>query len=188
MVGPSLSYCEPLARSVLTDTAPIKVNLRRMPYFVLGGALIVFTAFCLLFSGLVLWYDPKFGTAFWLTVTGLVFFGLPGLWFLGVAIKRPVALRMDKNGISGFYADPATWDEIDQINVVRSHKGHLMLGFALTDPIGFRDKQTPWGRYRYWANGRSFGHQVILPHLTLKNGQAEQLVVAARALKAAAAN
>jgi hypothetical protein len=158
-----------------------------MPYFVLGGALIFCTLFCLFFSGLLLWTDPKFGTAFWLTVTGLVFFGLPGLWCLGVAIKRPVALRMDKTGISGFFTDPVTWGEIDQINVVRSHKGQLMLGFALNDPISFRDTQTPWRRYRYWANGRSFGHQVILPHLTLKNGQAAKLVVAARDLKAASA-
>ncbi len=169
----------------MSEGEPIKVKLRPVPYYIVGGGLLFFTIICLLVSGMVAWVGD-FGTAFWVAFGTSVSFGLPSFWFLGIAIKRPIALRMDENGISGFYADPATWDEIEQINVARDHKGRPMVGFALHDPIGFRDRQTPWRRYKYWANGRAFGHHVILPHMTLKNGEAAKLVVVARDLKAAA--
>lgn len=125
------------------------------------------------------------GIAFWIAATGLLLFGVLAVRLLGIAFSRPIALRMDQNGISGYYADPATWREIDQIDLVTDSKGNVSLGFALNDPVGFRDRQTPWRRFLYWSNGRSHGHHVVIPHLALKNGQAEQLVDHARRLKAA---
>ena len=153
----------------------------------MGGLLAFCALFCLAFAALIVWSGSEFGTAFWIFLGSLVFFGLPSFRFLGVAIKRPVAFRIDKNGISGYYADPATWREIADINVVTDGKGRASVGFALIDPVGFRDKQTPWRRFTYWSNGRGLGHHVIISHLLLGRGQAMKLADQARAFKAAAA-
>ncbi len=184
MAGPSLSDCEPLARSVLSDNTVIKVEIRPSSFFFLGGVFVVFTLCALSFSGLTIWADKELGSAFWTAILCLMIFGALAVWMLGIAIKRPVALRMDRHGISGFYADPATWDEIEKINVVADNKGNLCLGFALCDPVGFRDRQTPWRRFSYWSNNRGYGHHVMVPPVALSKGQAENLVTQARQLKA----
>lgn len=170
----------------MSDIAPVKIKLRPVPYYIVGGALLVCALCCLLVSIAHIRVSGDFGTAFWITIGALAFLALPSIWFLGVALKRPVALRIDENGVSGFYADPATWHEIDQINVIPNNKGKLVLAFALNDPVGFRDRQSPWRRFTYWSNGRAYNHQIIVPHMTLKKGEAAQLVVKARHLKDAA--
>ena len=169
----------------LSGSGEIKIRVRSARFFVAGGILAFCAIFCLTFAAIILSVSSGFGTAFWTAFTGLAFFGLPGFFLLGIAIKQPIALRVDKNGISGYYADPATWHEIDEINAVTDSKGKTSVGFSLMDPVGFRDKQTPWRRFTYWSNGRGHGHHVIIPHLIFEPGQAEKLVHEARRLKSA---
>ncbi|MFC6636553.1 hypothetical protein [Sulfitobacter sediminilitoris] len=74
-----------------------------------------------------------------------LFFAWFAFTFLALARRRPVALRMDEKGISGYYVDPATWDEIKDVRAFIAGKGHRFLGFELKDPATFRDRQTPGG-------------------------------------------
>ena len=165
--------------------SPVIVRIRRGKAALRGGIFgtisLAILAICLLLASV--------GTPdFWLVFTGLciasVFAGF-ALFYLGIALRKPVALRMDAQGISGFYCDPATWDEIKDIGLVIGQKHHRFLGFTLRDPIGFRDRQSPWRRFSSWASGRTSGHHIIVPELLLHDTCVDDLVVKAHALHAA---
>lgn len=144
---------------------------------------------CALFFTLVtvfaLWHFRTLNTGLWLCLAGTVGFTVPTLYFIGVALKSPIALRMDARGISGFYADPTTWAEIARIESFANDKGHMFLGFTLHDHIAFRDRQTPWRRWKSHAYGRGTGHHIIVPEALLQDATAKDLAHSARALHAA---
>jgi hypothetical protein len=164
---------------------PVIVRIRRGKAALHGGIFATIAlaslAICLLLASV--------GTPdLWLLFTGLcVTSGFAGfaLLFLGIALRNPVALRMDPQGISGFYCDPATWDEITDIGLVIGQKHHRFLGFTLRDPIGFRDRQSPWRRFASWSSGRASGHHIIVPELLLHDTRVDDLVAKARDLHAA---
>lgn len=109
-----------------------------------------------------------------------LFFAWFAFTFLALARSRPVALRMDEKGISGYYVDPATWDEIKDVRAFIAGKGHRFLGFELKDPATFRDRQTPWRRYRSWSLGRQNGVHQVVPEMVLAAVTVEELAKTAR--------
>ena len=119
----------------------------------------------------------------WLIAAGLLTVALLGLFaihFFGLARQNPVALRMDANGLSGYYADPAAWDEIKSVFAFTGHKSHRFLGVALRDPVAFRDRQSPWRRYLSWANGRQQGAHLVVPQLVIADTTVDDLADAAQ--------
>ncbi len=151
----------------------------------LGVIFGIFALFFILVTAVALWNIRALNTGMWLCLAGTVGFTATTLYFIGVALKSPTALRMDARGISGFYADPATWAEIAYIESFANNKGHMFLGFTLRDHIAFRDRQTPWRRRKSHAYGRSTGHHIIVPEALLLDASAEDLARSARAFHAA---
>lgn len=104
----------------------------------------------------------------------LPFMALITLRLFGMSFGKAVALRMDKDGISGFFAGPAGWSDIAHVGVLErdvAMKTYALpqmisakrsLGVALRDPIGFRDRQTAWDRLRSWWFGRATGYHFII--------------------------
>lgn len=165
---------------------PVIVHIRTRKSFWMG---VLFSVFGLLWSvmfGAALWITAEFSFGLFLAFAPGPLSGLLGLWFLGIALKRPVALRMDSHGISGFYADPATWDEITDIGTFDDYNRNRFVGFAVQDPIALRDRQTPWGRLKSHSSGRSFGYHIAVPETLLNGTDAETLATRAKALHAAA--
>lgn len=155
--------------------APVILRIKRRRAIILGLSFGFFGLFFLLLALIPL----AFGTFIGGFIAMALFLGLPftagAVFFFGVAYQRPVALRMDAGGISGFYADTASWDEIASVGVTTGPKGHKFLGFALHDPIGFRDRQSPWRRFKSWDNGRASGYHLIVPEILLQDGNADDL-------------
>lgn len=167
-------------------TPPILVPTRRSRSLMIAGSFAVLAVFCLGFFGLALTRAaPLDALPF---VTFAVGAGCAALtfYFVGVALRAPMALRMDQNGISGYYAEPAEWAEIKDIGVITGQKGHRFLGFALHDPIAFRDRQTAWRRLTSWSSGRSSGYHIVIPELILKDRSVDDLAAEANALRKAA--
>ncbi|MEP5732136.1 MAG: hypothetical protein ABJL67_22505 [Sulfitobacter sp.] len=125
----------------------------------------------------------------WVSVLALgisIVFGGSAAFFFGIAWRRPVALRLDRHGISGFYTPPATWDEITDIGIFKDTNHNRFLGFALRDPIGFRDRQTAWGRLKSHFSNRSFGYHIIVPDIILQDADVETIAEQAKAFHTAA--
>ena len=163
-------------------TPPILVPIRRSRSLMIAGSFAVLAAFCLGFFGLVLTRDAPIDALPFVTFAVGAGCAALAFYFAGVALRAPMALRMDQNGISGYYAEPAEWREIKDIGVITGQKGHRFLGFALHDPIAFRDRQTAWRRLTSWSNGRSTGHHIVIPELILKDRSVDDLAAEANAL------
>ena len=62
-----------------------------------------------------------------------------GAMSLGMARGRPVGLRVDAHGVSGYYVPTLDWTEIVRID--RTEPGSTMLGIELFDRIAVRARQ-----------------------------------------------
>ena len=165
------------------DPILVGINRKRCVLLGLGQAAIGLATLGVL--AIPLWA----GIFDWVILFGLLaagFFLWFAAFFFGLAHRAPVALRMDAQGISGYYADAATWDEIKEIKVVTGHKRHKLLGFELHDPVAFRDRQTSWRRFQSWSTGRSGKVHLTVPELVLADADVEDLAQKAQQFHAAA--
>ena len=111
----------------------------------------------------------------------VLLFGTAALYLLGMAIKNPIALRMDHHGISGFYTAPARWSDIKKVAVTTGSKNEKYLSLALKDPIAFRNHQTPFQRFTSWQNGAATGYHITIPQSVLLDVTVETLAEHAHA-------
>lgn len=102
-------------------------------------------------------------------------FGWFALHFLALAARNPVALRLDDKGISGFYADPATWDDIKSVFAFEGSKRRRFLGVELLDPVAFRDRQTAFRRFLSSLHGATQGAHLVVPEQVLDGATADAL-------------
>ncbi len=109
-------------------------------------------------------------------------------FYLGLAIRKPVALRMDAHGISGYFAESSIWPEIMTIESWESAKGRRYLGFAFLNPDTIHSRQSRWRRFCNWSRNRDFGDrfQIVIPEALLMDGGVEYLAAQARAFHRAA--
>lgn len=109
-------------------------------------------AFCLClslpFALLLLWRFP-FADGFdgfdALCLFLTAFFGLGAFYTLGMAWHRPVGLRIDADGVSGYYAPTLRWDEISQIMQSLSGGGRDIM-VELRDRKAFKARQPRWAQ------------------------------------------
>ncbi len=174
-------------------TEPVLIRIGRARLGWLSAGLALLTLWCLGFSALVLSLDSIDGTLLFIGLLCAVGFGWLALFCGGVALSSPVALRMDQHGISGFYTEPVSWHEISgigiavtEVNVHRNFRNQRHLGFALHDPVGFRDRQSAWRRLTSWLSGRTSGYHITVPELVIKGIALEELLEQARAMHAQA--
>ncbi|MEM6304739.1 MAG: hypothetical protein AAF744_08470 [Pseudomonadota bacterium] len=126
---------------------------------------------------------------------GIVAFGLAaGLFFLALGLsnfalawRRPVALRLDAKGASGYYLDPVTWDEVVDVRAVRLN-GRDAFGFELRDPEKVLARQPLLARFRSRALCRSFGLHLAMPLVLLQSADITRLAAQAKAFLAAASS
>lgn len=104
-------------------------------------------------------HPSLWGEALFLILVGLVIFCGMAVYSLGMAVHRPVGVRLDADGISGFFAPSLRWDEIARIEPYRVHRGSC-IGIVLHDPEGYRDTLSGWGKLRAVMTKRPF-HVVI---------------------------
>lgn len=164
----------------MTTPPPLLVRINRKRAMGLGVFLAGFGALVVLMALALLWQVPDEP---WLALVALAsggLFAVIGLFNLGLAMRDPVALRLDATGVSGYYPDPATWDEIKDVKYIKGQKGQAFVGFELHDPVTFRDRQTPWRRYLSWTNGRHKGAHLIVPQALLSGTTAKELAKEAR--------
>ncbi|KIN75065.1 hypothetical protein Z945_2964 [Sulfitobacter noctilucae] len=170
----------------MTDTIIVQIRPRRAMAIGVCTGLVAAIWLMICFWLFVFHANGLTWAGFLSTLVGAVFAGLACL-NIGIAFKKPAALRMDAHGISGFYADPATWHEIEKIDTITDAKGRRFLGFGLLDAVAFRDHQTPWRRFVCWANGRHSGLHIIISEALLRDATAEGLAAQAKRLHQQAA-
>lgn len=106
-----------------------------------------------------------FGVAVFLLGALFLFFGVMNF---GIARARPVALRLDEDGASGYYVPSVTWDEVEKVGVERPNDddgGRLV--FKLKDVQALRNRQkTAWARFGTMATGKE-GWHLGVPQLVL---------------------
>ncbi len=113
------------------------------------------------------------------------------LYLLAIVIFGPIALRMDKDGISGYFAPPLRWKDISDIDVYvmetrRSYIPITYAGFKITHSAVLF-KTVSFRRYEQaLRNRRRSGYHVLVPQLMLKDMDAASVVAYARAFQAAA--
>ena len=122
----------------------------------------------------------------WLMLIGGLGCWLMSRWFFGLITRAPTALRMDKDGISGFLTAPLSWDEVAAIKSIENRKQGPTLGFELNDPIGVRNRQTPVQRLTSHLNGRAQEAHVLIRVDMLQDADLDHLTDAARKFHAQA--
>lgn len=139
---------------------------------------------CLLFAGAALirvglGLPTGFGWA--LEPFCALFFGVSGIYLLGVAKFRPIALRMDQDGISGYYVPPLKWSEISEID---TYKEYVDGGPIYTKHVGIRASRTTalfqgLSRRAYDKAIRlenRTGFHILIPQMILKDFDAGDVV------------
>ncbi|MEH6646622.1 hypothetical protein [Sulfitobacter sp.] len=110
------------------------------------------------------------------------------IYLFGIAIRQPIALRMDEDGISGYYAPPLTWSQIADFGVYRDRSEGT---FIPTTYIGIRvartgalyAAQTPRQRSTTASLFRKSDYHILIPQIMLKDFSAGRVVSAAKALQ-----
>ena len=147
-------------------------HIRTAPLWAAGGILAVFGI--LLSPFVLLMLRPPFDA-----MTSLLLLGFAGLvalsvYGLGLALARPVALRVDSDGISGYFAPNLRWEQIERIEARRVYKGALV-GIFLKDPEGYLHSLGTWGRLRYALRKRPYHTTVNASHM---RGDVQDVVAA----------
>ncbi len=113
------------------------------------------------------------------------------IYLFGIAIFRPIALRVNQGGISAYYAPPMTWDDISDFD---TFKDTIDSGPFYTMHVGIKVSRTTilfagLSRRRYdkaiRATQRS-GYHILIPQMILKDMGAASVVAAARRFQSAA--
>lgn len=181
-------------------SAPVLIPINRRRSATIGIGCAGLGLVTLGIMALIAISDSRNGSVLVIGVLSAGVFLWLGVHFIGIAYRNPVALRMDAHGISGFYATPALWSEIKSIRHESRRYDHStlaaalsrnsidvqQLGFELNDPVGFRDRQTPWQRLSSWSNGRAVGLHIIIPEGVLKDTKVADLLPIAQTLYAEA--
>lgn len=112
----------------------IPAKMRGTAWFSCGlGAFLV--GVCVL----IMIYGAFFPAFMWIFfVLGVLLFGLGVLTF-AIARGRPVALRLDADGLSGYYVPTLNWTEVLRID--RAYPGRETLGIELFDRDAVRRRQ-----------------------------------------------
>lgn len=121
-------------------------------------------------------------------ITGLATVCLTGfaLYLLAIGFFRPIALRMDADGISGYHAPPVKWEDIDDIAVYvqetrRNPFDITYAAFRLTHSAVLLHA-VPHHRYEHALRlRRRSGYHVLVPQMMLKDYDASTVVTYARA-------
>lgn len=116
----------------------------------------------------------------------LATFGGLGVYYIGVSRRKPVALRMDDHGLSGYYTQPLLWQDVAKMGPVKLANGDVMMGIRLADPIAHRALQSPWHRLLSTLNGRKGGYHIKIPPTILKGADMRDLLAEATARHAKA--
>ncbi|MEW9921195.1 hypothetical protein AB2B41_16410 [Marimonas sp. MJW-29] len=158
---------------------PVLVRINRRRCVLLETLLAAIAVFVLCLVA----FPLSIGIFDWLIAAGLLtaaFFGWFALYFFALARRNAVALRMDDKGISGYYVDPVSWADIAEVRAFQDSRRNGFLGFALKDPVAFRDRQTPWRRLRSWSLGRQNGVHQVVPEMVLADVTVVELAETAR--------
>jgi len=133
----------------------IPAKLRGTAWFslVLGGFLV---GVCVL----IMIYGQLFPAFLWIFfVVGVILMGLSALNF-AIARGRPVALRLDADGLSGYYIPTLNWTEVLRVGPTGSGLG--MLGIELFDRDAVRRRQrSPMMRFNLRLNLGGNWHLVV---------------------------
>lgn len=124
---------------------------------------------------------------------GAVLLGGFAAYLFGIAIWRPIALRMDEDGISGYFAPPVAWDEVGDVEVFKeySERGDLFpityLGIKLRKSSAVYRRQSHRAGERMLRKARKTGYHFLIPQLLMKDCNADWAVTQARVFQDAAA-
>ncbi len=128
------------------------------------------------------WILEPLGAAF---LTGCAFY------LFAIAMFRPIALRMDADGISGYYAPPLRWEDIDSFDVyTERHEGgpfytrHIGIKVARTTSLfnGLTRQKYDRALHLY----KRTGFHILIPQMILKDLDANAVVYHAYMFQSAA--
>lgn len=93
-------------------------------------------------------YTDGFVFADGLALIGTLAFGAIAVMGIGLAIKGPVGLRIDAQGLSGFEASPPiAWADIEHVETIRYGR-HLAIGIVLKDRESYWKTLSGWQRLK----------------------------------------
>ena len=149
--------------------------MRRLKMWLLGGFMAVLA---MPFIAITIWripYRDGFEFAdflFWLGALGFIAFAT---FSLGVAWRNPVGLRLDQHGVSGYYAKPMRWDEIEEIGPTSI--GHTrLIGVKLFDKGTFSKRLDPWSRMMRFGQPGGFDATIGIIHLKMPSTEVMDLI------------
>ncbi|MGJ5620372.1 hypothetical protein ACEWL3_013945 [Sulfitobacter sp. MF3-043] len=113
----------------------------------------------------------------WVSGIALIITAPAAFWFTGMTLARPVGLRMDENGVSGYFVAPLTWAEIDAVGVHETVRyegdgdegvrlarvGNFYLALKLYDRAAWWDRNSPLQRFVMLTRGAPKKWDVIVP-------------------------
>lgn len=160
-------------------TAPASFRIARSRFARYGaGFLTVFAVCC---AVIVFWAftDNRDALPVWaaLLAVMLVPVGPVGLWCLGIAIARPIGLRLDPDGISGYFLVPMIWADVKAVSLYEqtrvlhhgdgdveiADQGYPYLALRLHDPQVWHSRASAVQRLFQRAQPRTRAWHVLMP-------------------------
>lgn len=108
--------------------------------------------FALPFLLVMIWrlpFDGGFYFADALFLVALLGFGWSCVFCVGLALAKPIGLRVDQHGLSGYYVPTLDWSDINGIIESRDRK---TLHVDVRKPYSIVDRFSGWERVRFTMN------------------------------------
>ena len=152
------------------------------------AALSCLTVFALTAYGLVMKFvvGVDIPVNSWVMSICAAFFGPIGFWAAGVALAHPVALRLNKDGASGYALAPLEWREVRKVgmHVVSRYDADAtndtvetrFLGFQLFDRESWWERNSPMQRWLNALRGKQNGWDVLLPLAQIETDDPDAVV------------
>jgi len=153
----------------------IRLHVFRWRFIAIGGGCLVLAAFCLSFLIAAIVTNKPFEFATFLAFAGSFFLGWLGVVICGLGINRPVGLRIDAKGLSGWYVPAVTWDEVNYIST-RKVKGNLQMLIHLHDfnaVVARQPKKTRVGRQILACLGQRY---LAVPLSALEDAEPQEIL------------
>ncbi len=147
-----------MERVVDISEAPLRYHVRTWPLAIGGVFMAIVTIPFILIAIWRIWMvfaapdAREFHFVDAVVLCGLVLFGGLAMYGIGLALARPVGLRLDEHGILGFFAPSLPWQEIAGLEKMSFYQGEGVI-IHLKDKRSFLAAQSTFGRIRHVLTG-----------------------------------
>jgi len=126
----------------------------------------------------------------WFSIPGMALTGPPGFWLAGMVYFQPIGLRLDENGVSGYFMAPFVWREVQEVRLYqrepyenpsdngiwRKEQEQMFLAFRLAYYDMWWVQNAPIQRFILMLRGQPAHWDIVVPLASLNTPDPKEVV------------